>query len=143
MAKGPGVRGACYRTGTLRPDGTPINRYRFRQHEAAIRRHRKPMNASTPPLAIVHNQAQHRFEAVLPEGLCRADYRRVGDTMHLVHSEVPWELEGRGIAGELVQAALDYAAAKGLKVIPQCSYVRAYMRRHPDTHHLLAPGARV
>ena len=66
----------------------------------------------------MHNLAQHRFEAVLPEGLSRADYRRVGDTMHLVHSEVPWALEGRGIAGELVQAALDYAAANGLKVIP-------------------------
>jgi uncharacterized protein len=112
-------------------------------HEAASAAIAIPMNDRAPPLAIVHNLAQHRFEAVLPEGLCRADYRRVGDTMHLVHSEVPWELEGRGIAGELVQAALDHAAANGLKVIPQCSYVRAYMRRHPDTHHLLAPGARV
>ena len=57
--------------------------------------------------------------------LCRADYRRVGDTLHLVHTEVPPATEGRGIAGALVQAVLDYAAANGLKVIPQCSYVRA------------------
>ena len=100
------------------------------------------MNDRTPPLPIVHNLAQHRFEAVVPEGLCRADYRRVGDTLHLVHTEVPRDLEGRGIAGLLVQATLDHAAANGLHVIPMCSYVRAYMRRHPETHHLLAPGAR-
>ena len=101
------------------------------------------MHDHTPPLDIVHNLAQHRFEVVLPEGLSRADYRRVGNTLHLVHTEVPRALEGRGIAGALVQATLDYAAANGFKVIPQCSYVRAYMRRHPNTQQLLAPGARV
>ena len=84
-----------------------------------------------------------RFEASLPEGLCRADYRRVADTLHMVHTEVPPEARGRGIAGEVVQAALDYAAGNRLKVMPLCSYVRGYMRRHPETQALLAPGARI
>ena len=58
--------------------------------------------------------------------------------MHMIHTEVPPALEGRGIAARLVQAALDYAQAEGLKVLPRCSYVRAYMRRHPRTQSLLA-----
>ncbi len=99
--------------------------------------------AASEPIAIVHNLAQGRFEAALPEGLCRVDYRRVGDTLHMVHTEVPRDARGRGIAGEVVQAAIDYADGNGLKVMPLCSYVRGYMARHPETHRLLAPGARI
>lgn len=101
------------------------------------------MNHATPPLAIVHNLAAHRFEATVEGKLCHADYRRVGDTLHLHYTEVPPPLEGRGIASELVQAALDYAEANQLTVMPLCSFVRAYMRRHPQTHALLASGTRV
>ena len=101
------------------------------------------MNEGTPPVTVVHNHAQSRFEATVPAGLCHTDYRRVGDTLHMVHTEVPRQAEGRGIASELVQAALDYAAANGLKVMPLCSFVRGYMKRHPETHALLAAGARL
>jgi uncharacterized protein len=61
--------------------------------------------------------------------------------MRLVHTEVPPALTGRGIAAQLVRAALEYARVSGLKVQPACSYVRTYMRRHPDTHSLLAGTA--
>ena len=94
-------------------------------------------------LDIVHNLTAQRFETVVEGDLCRADYRRVGDTLHLVHTEVPPPHEGRGIAGALVQAVLDYAADNRLKVVPLCSYVRSYIRRHPETHALLSPGAHV
>jgi predicted GNAT family acetyltransferase len=60
--------------------------------------------------------------------------------MRLVHTEVPAELEGRGIASRLVAAAFAYAREQGLTVVPVCSYVRSYMRRHPETASLLAEG---
>ena len=101
------------------------------------------MNDAPAPLTIVHNLERKRFEAAVPEGLAHADYRRIGDTLHLVHTEVPAAAEGRGVAGELVAAALDYAEGNGLKVLPLCSYVRDYMKRHPEAHGLLAPGARL
>lgn len=101
------------------------------------------MTDDASSLPIVHNLDAQRFEVIVQGKLCRADYRRVGDTLHMVHTEVPPPLEGRGIAAELIEAALDYVAANGLKVVPLCSYVRAYMRRHPQTHALLASGARV
>ena len=59
-------------------------------------------------------------------------------TMVIVHTEVPPTLEGRGIAAALVRAAFAYAREHGLKVMPACSYVRAYVRRHPETQALLA-----
>jgi len=92
---------------------------------------------------VVHNEAASRFEARLPEGLCRADYRRVGDTLQMVHTEVPAPVRGRGAAGRVVAAALDYAQAQGLKVMPLCSYVRGYFQRHPERRDLLAPGSRI
>ena len=101
------------------------------------------MTERTPQLSIVHDLARQRFEAEVPGGVAHTDYQRVGDTLHLVNTQVPPASEGRGIAAALVEAALDFAEANRLKVAPLCSYVRAYMRRHPETLPLLAPGARV
>jgi predicted GNAT family acetyltransferase len=58
--------------------------------------------------------------------------------MMLVHSEVPQQLEGRGIASALVKAAFNYAADKGMDVLPVCSYVRSWVQRHPEVAPLLA-----
>ncbi|MCC6867329.1 MAG: N-acetyltransferase [Burkholderiales bacterium] len=96
--------------------------------------------ADSPSLTIVHNAAQQRFEAAVTGGTAYVVYRPAGKVLHLVHTEVPAEAGGAGVAGKLVQAALDHAAANGLKVFPTCTYVRAYMKRHPETHALLAPG---
>ena len=101
------------------------------------------MHEPSPSLPIVHDLAQGRFEALVDGGLAHVDYRRVGNTLHMMHTEVPPAAEGRGVAAALVQAALDYAADNGLTVMPLCSYVRAYIRRHPDAQPLLAPAARL
>ncbi|HET8797191.1 MAG TPA: GNAT family N-acetyltransferase [Thermoanaerobaculia bacterium] len=44
---------------------------------------------------------------------------------------------GRGIAGALVKHALDDARARGLKVIPRCSYVRAYIEKNAEYRDLV------
>ena len=91
-------------------------------------------------IEIRHNDAASRFEATVDGALCRAEYRLVDGVMRIHHTEVPAALEGRGIAGALVRGAMDYAEANGLKVKPWCGYVRAYMRRHPETQRLLPAG---
>lgn len=95
------------------------------------------MNA-TPLPAVQHNAEASRFELDVDGDLALCVYRRDGATLLLTHTEVPWRAQGRGVAGVLVQATLDWARAEGLKVRPLCSYVAAYMRRHPGTHDLLA-----
>ena len=69
--------------------------------------------------------------------LCIAAYRMIDGVMWLAHTEVPPHLQGRGLAAVVVRAALEHARAQGLKVRPACSYVRSYMRRHPETRDLL------
>ncbi len=95
------------------------------------------------PLDIRHNSAASRFEVTVNGHLCVASYHLVDGVMRMHHTEVPAALEGRGIAGQLVRAALAYAAANALEVEPRCSYVRAYMKRHPETHALLPNGFRI
>ncbi len=89
-------------------------------------------------LPIEHLPDQGRFQTRVEGLLCVADYRLRPGVMVVTHTEVPPALAGRGIAGALIQALLDHAAATGLKVEPRCSYADAYMRRHSQTAHLLA-----
>lgn len=89
-------------------------------------------------LNIVHRPDIGRFEAIVDGLRCEADYQLNGDTMLMTHTGVPSELGGRGIAGELVKTALTWAREQGLRVRPLCSYVEAYMRRHPEWQDLRA-----
>lgn len=86
---------------------------------------------------VRHNEAGQRFESGVGDDVASCHYQRSGSVLNLHHTEVPHQQRGRGTAAALVKAALDYARAQGLKVVPSCSYVRAYMRRHPATQDLL------
>lgn len=87
---------------------------------------------------IIDNQTAGSFETTIDGLRAFADYRIEGGKMILPHTVVPPALGGRGIAGKLVEAALARARAEGLTVVPACSYVAAYMQRHPETQDLLA-----
>ena len=87
-------------------------------------------------LTITHRPEIGRFEAFV-EGLqCEADYRLDGHIMRMTHTGVPSALEGRGIAAALVKEALTWARAQDLKVDPICSYVRVYIKRHPEWSYI-------
>lgn len=89
------------------------------------------------PLTITHDAPAQRFTTLVDQLRSEVCYELSGATMLLTHTGVPAALEGRGIAAALVRAALDHARTQGLKVRPLCSYVQAYMRRHPETLVLL------
>jgi predicted GNAT family acetyltransferase len=88
-------------------------------------------------ITIEHDAALGRFSTLVHGHLCVCDYRLRDGVMVMTHTEVAPELEGQGIASELVRAALAHAREHGLKVRPLCSYVQAYMRRHPEVQGLL------
>jgi predicted GNAT family acetyltransferase len=87
---------------------------------------------------VRHDREGSRFVATVDSQECVALYRVYGKVMMLTHTGVPKALRGRGIAAVLVQAALDHARERGLKVRPDCSYAEDYMHKHPDTLDLLA-----
>ena len=86
---------------------------------------------------IQHNPDQDRFETIIENLLCVIDYQLDGKHLSLTHVVVPKLLEGRGIAGELTQTALDWARSENYRVIPVCPYVQAWLRRHPEYQNLV------
>lgn len=90
-----------------------------------------------PIPTVRHDVDSGRFTAVVDGHPCVCQYRLYGKLMMFTHTGVPHALRGRGIAAELVRVALGHARAQGYKVRPDCSYVEAYMRRHPETLDLL------
>jgi uncharacterized protein len=87
---------------------------------------------------ITHHPEQHRFDAELDGARGSIAYEIDGARMTITHTHVASELEGRGVGGALVEAALAHAREEGLKVRPLCSYADAYMRRHPEADSLRA-----
>jgi predicted GNAT family acetyltransferase len=69
------------------------------------------------------------------------DYRDRGAVRELVHTEVKPEHEGRGLGQQLARFALDDARRQGRKVVPACSFIAAYVKRHPDTADLVEEHA--
>lgn len=88
-----------------------------------------------PP--VVHNAAARRFELTVDGRTAFSRYLLAGNKMVIEHTEVPVELEGRGIAGRIVRTELDYARAQKLTVLALCPYAKAFIGRHPEYQDLL------
>lgn len=88
--------------------------------------------------AVRQNPARSRFELDAEGGTAYAYYRLDGGIVAFHHTETPPHLQGRGIASRLVRGALEQVRVQGLKVIPRCSFVSAYLARHPEFNDLLA-----
>ena len=82
---------------------------------------------------------QQRYELSL-EGRVAGfiDYRDADGSRQLVHTEVLPEHEGQGLGAQLARFALDDARSQGRKVVPACSFIAAYIRRHPADAELVA-----
>ena len=89
------------------------------------------------PDIVRDNKAQHRFEMGAGDGTAVVHYSLAPGVITLTHTEVPAALRGRGIASRLTRGVLEAARAEGLKVVPRCSFVAAFMRRHPEFNDLL------
>ena len=80
---------------------------------------------------INHDPAAHRFTAAVEDHLAVLDYTLDGGVMSIMHTNVPPAIQGRGIAAELMDAALSAARAGGWTVNPVCSYAVEYLHKHP------------
>ena len=81
---------------------------------------------------ISHNPGAQQFTTEVDGSRARLDYTLAGRNMTITHTLVPPEIGGRGIAAELMSAALSTARAAGWSVTASCSYAAAYMAKHPQ-----------
>jgi len=78
------------------------------------------------------NSKLHGFELDTEGHIAFSEYQRADGMLTIMHTEVPKELEGRGIGSTLIKGVLDTARAQGLKVNPLCPFAKAYIERHSE-----------
>jgi uncharacterized protein len=97
----------------------------------------------SPDLAqytVVDAPEEERFEIRAGQELAGfTTYKRRGDVIAFIHTEVAPEHEGKGVAGRLISGALDAARSQGLGVLPFCPFVRGYIAKHPAEYLDLVP----
>ena len=84
--------------------------------------------------------ASGEYRATLPgtDAVGRLTWKARGEARIADHTLVPPEIGGRGVAAALVDALVADAKEEGFTIVPQCSYVDAQFRRHPEWSDLLA-----
>jgi predicted GNAT family acetyltransferase len=86
---------------------------------------------------VRNNIAESRFELDAEGHTALSYYRMEPGVITFLHTEVPQELSGRGVGSRLVRGALEQVRAQGLKVVAKCSFVAAYIGKHPEWDDLL------
>ena len=87
--------------------------------------------------SVTHNLRESRFEVALPGEPAVLIYMIRADLIILMHTEVPPEFEGRGIAAMMAKAVLEFARDNGFKVRSFCSYTTKFIERHKEYQDLL------
>jgi uncharacterized protein len=86
---------------------------------------------------VINNGKKHRFELAVDGHIAVTHYNIADGVLTFMHTEVPPELGGKGIGSKLISGALDQVRTEGLKVIPQCPFVKAFIEKHSDYQDLL------
>lgn len=87
---------------------------------------------------VADNPALSRYEMLVDGVTAFVVYRRDGDVVELIHTEVPQALSGRGVGTILARGTLDLIRAAGLAIRPLCPFIAAFIQRHPDYADLVA-----
>ncbi|GEL21885.1 N-acetyltransferase [Pseudonocardia sulfidoxydans NBRC 16205] len=87
---------------------------------------------------VVDRPDRSRFEILVDDEVAgRAFYQLRDGLIVFTHTEVDDRFGGRGIGGALARGALDAARARGLRVRPDCTFVKGWIDKHPEYADLL------
>lgn len=86
---------------------------------------------------VTDNPAERRFELKAGDDIAIANYRLTPGVMTFTHAEVPPEVSGQGIGSRLARGALEQARARGLKVVPQCPFISAFIAKNAEFSDLV------
>lgn len=81
---------------------------------------------------VVENPEQNRFELALDGGTALVAYRRDGERLVLVHTEVPSEFAGQGVGSKLAKGVFELLRTSGRKAVVRCEFLKGWLAKHPD-----------
>ncbi len=93
---------------------------------------------ATETATVVERPEHNRFELAFDGGIAFANFRRDGDRLVVTHTEVPARFNGQGIGSRLARGLFDNAHQTGRKIVPACSFIADWARRHPDYADVVA-----
>lgn len=87
----------------------------------------------TVSVLVEDNPARRRFEILVDDSLAGfASYEQRPAAIVLTHTEIDPRFMDQGVGSTLVRALLEQVRERGERVIVQCSFVAAYLERHPE-----------
>ena len=88
---------------------------------------------------VEENVPQKRFELRISDGaLATAYYHVDGVRVVLIHTEVPAEFSGQGIATELAHGTFRLLRETGRSAVPKCTFMSRFVALHPEYAELVA-----
>ena len=91
------------------------------------------MNEPDRALIVRDDREHDRFVFETHGSVAELVYKLDDDRLIVIHTGVPEPLQGQGVGGQLVSAALARARSESLTIVPWCPYARDWLRRHPDS----------
>ena len=92
---------------------------------------------------VVDNKELSQFQLVVNGYVSKIEYSLKEGKLFLIHTEVPEELAGQGIAAYLAKGAFQLIEEQGKKIVPMCSYINTYLRKHPEFQKFLVAGIKI
>ena len=92
---------------------------------------------------LVDNEQLKQYEFHIDKFVPKIEYIKEKDKIYLTHTEVPTNLEGRGIGSDLIKNVLEDIKRKNLTLIPLCPFVALYIKRHPEWKKLVLKGINI
>lgn len=80
---------------------------------------------------VTHDKAAKKFLIENPEGTSYLEYTMKDGAVTVLHTVVPKPLSGHGLAGQLAEACFQFARNEKKPVRSECSYMTAWLKRHP------------
>ena len=87
---------------------------------------------------LIDNKENNKYEFHVNGFNPKIQYRKTGGKIFLTHTEVPVELQGKGIGNLLIKEVLEDIRQKELKLVSICPFVAAYIKRHPEWSFLVS-----
>jgi predicted GNAT family acetyltransferase len=82
---------------------------------------------------VTENVGMHRFELeISPDAIAAAYYRDEGGRVALIHTEVPSEYAGHGIATKLAAGTFELIRRSGRRAVIRCPFLNAFYANHPE-----------
>lgn len=94
-------------------------------------------------LNVTDNPDKKRYEVTVEGSTAFVEYIKAQDKIYLTHTEVPTNLEGKGLGSSLVLKVLEDLERQDLTLIPLCPFVAMYLKKHPEWKKLVMKGINV